>query len=250
MKDEARGRMAEKGFSPADFSANMLGRKLEKEPMKIKSLAHHLAGWSITFSIFAAAVSFFLAGCGSTKSHSGTDFPAPNSMMSSNDVVLKEADHLKIVFPGASQLDTDPIIRRDGKIGLPIVGEIKAAGKTPAELKNELGELYAKELVSSKDIAVLVLSASFPVYVTGAVGKSGKIMTDHPLTVLEAIMEAGGFDDKSANLSAVTVIRTQNGKTQNFKVNLKGVVSPGKPVDIFYLQPGDIIHVPSRMIWF
>jgi len=92
--------------------------------MKTKSLANHFAGWSITFSIFAAAVSFFLTGCGTTKSHTGTDFPAPNSMMSSNDVVLKEADHLKIVFPGAPQLNTDPIIRPDGKIGLPIVGEI------------------------------------------------------------------------------------------------------------------------------
>jgi len=117
-------------------------------------------------------------------------------------------------------------------------------------LKNELAELYSKELVSSRDITVLVLSASFPVYVTGAVSKPGKIMTDHPMTVLEAIMEAGGFDDKSANLKAVRVIRTQNGKTQNFKVNLKGVVSPGSPVDIFYLQPGDIVHVPSKMVWF
>jgi hypothetical protein len=74
-------------------------------------------------------------------------------------------------------------------------------------------------------------------------------MSDHPITVLEAVMESGGFDYMRANLKAVRVIRTTDGKTRNFKVNLKGVVN-GTPLDIFYLQPSDIVFVPTKITWF
>lgn len=216
--------------------------------MKTKSIANRFACWSVTFSILIMAASVLLTGCETTKSHSAG--PAPNSMVSSNDAVLREADRLRITFPGAEQLNTDQTIRRDGKITLPVVGEWAAAGKTPAQLKDELAERYSKELVSSKDITVVVVSASFPVYVNGAVMKPGKVTTDHPLTVLEAIMESGGFDYNRANLKSIKVVRTQNGKTETFRVNLKGVLSPGAPVDTFYLQPSDIVYVPAKITWF
>jgi polysaccharide export outer membrane protein len=168
---------------------------------------------------------------------------------STNDIILREADVVNIVFPGAENLNTTQAIRRDGKITLPDLGEIVAAGKTPTGLQKELVTLYAKELVSSKDIAVTVQSSSFPVFITGAVQRPGKILSDHPITVLEAIMESGGFDYTRANMKAVRVIRTADKKTRNFTVNLKGVINGG-PIDIFYLQPSDIVFVPTKITWF
>jgi polysaccharide export outer membrane protein len=219
----------------------------KKEPMKNKLIAHRFAHWSIAFSIFTAAALLLLTGCETAKTHTGENFPS--SIQSSNDVVLREADSLKVTFPGAEQLNTSVTIRRDGKVTLPTIGEVVAAGKTPAQLQKELVQSYSTVLVSSKDISVAVTSSSFPVYVNGAVVKPGKVTTDHPLTVLEAIMEAGGFDYKSAKFNAVKVIRTQNGKTHNYTVNLKGVLKPGSPVDVFYLQPSDIVYVPSKIVW-
>ena len=215
--------------------------------MKIKLIAHRLARLPIAFSIFAAAVLVLLTGCESTKSHTGENFPS--SIQSSNDVVLREADTVKITCPGAPELTTTAVIRRDGKITLPIIGEVMVAGKTPADLQKDLAERYKDQLVSSKDISVTAVSASFSVFVNGAVMKPGKVTVDHPMTVLEAIMESDGFDYKTANMKAVKVIRTQDGKTHNYTVNLEGVRKPGKPVDSFYLQPSDIIYVPSRITW-
>jgi polysaccharide export outer membrane protein len=225
----------------------MRRERWKKEPMKMKLIIHRLARLPIAFSIFAAAVLVLFTGCESSKSHTGENFPS--SIQSTNDIVLREADNLKIVFPGADQLTTSAVIRRDGKITLPIIGEIVAAGKTPADLQKELAQAYKGQLVSTTDISVTVVSSSFIVYVNGAVMKPGKVSADHPLTVLEAIMESGGFDYNSANLKAVKVVRTQNGKTHNYIVNLKGVLKPGYPVEVFYLQYGDIIYVPSKIHW-
>jgi polysaccharide export outer membrane protein len=197
--------------------------------------------------MLAATVLIFVTGCETQRSQytGNPGMPA----QSTNDIVLREADVVSIVFPGAENLNTAQTIRRDGKITLPDLGEIVAAGKTPTMLQKELVTLYAKELVSSKDIAVTVQSSSFPVFVTGAVQRPGKVLADHPMTVLEAIMESGGFDYNRANLKAVRVIRTTDKKTRNFTVNLKGVLN-GSQLDIFYLQPSDIVFVPAKITWF
>jgi len=215
--------------------------------MKTKSLIQYLAHWPINSLILAAACFVLLTGCETSKP-SSKDM-ASRTGKGSNDIVLKAADVVKIIFAGAEKLDTTQTIRPDGKITLPIIGELMAAGKTPADLKKELSGLYSKELVSSGDIAVAVVSASYPVYVNGAVQKPGKITVDHPMTVLEAIMESGGPNYDKANLKSVKVIRTENGQTRNYTVNLKGVLN-GSSIDIFYVQPSDIIYVPEKITWF
>lgn len=216
--------------------------------MKIKSIVNRLSCCRpFAFWILAAALMVLATGCESTKTHYHQS--APSSLLSSNDVVLREADRLKIVYPGASQLDTDVTIRRDGKITLTTVGEVVAAGKTPTELQKELADLYSKELVSSKDISVVVISSTFTVYVNGAVSNAGKVVANHPLTVLEAIMEAGGPSYERANLKSVKVIRTKDGKSKTYTINLKGLVSGG-PIDSFYLEPEDIVFVPTKVVLF
>jgi protein involved in polysaccharide export with SLBB domain len=75
--------------------------------------------------------------------------------------------------------------------------------------------------LSSKEVTVEVQSSSIPVYVTGAVLRPGKITSDHPITALEAIMEAGGFDYTKANLKAVVIIRQEGNQTKKYNLNLK-----------------------------
>jgi polysaccharide export outer membrane protein len=163
-------------------------------------------------------------------------------------MTLREGNLLKISFPGSPNLNTTQQIRRDGMISLPLVGEVRAVGKTPVELEKDLIGLYATQLLS-KEVTVEVQSSAFPIYVNGSVLHPGKIMSDRPMTAFDAIMEAGGFDSTKANLKRVVVIRQEGGRNQKFTLNLK-LVMDGKPSEPFYLKPGDTITVPEKFTWF
>lgn len=168
---------------------------------------------------------------------------------SSAPLTLREGDVVKVSIPSAPNLDATQPIRRDGRIALALVGEVQAAGLTPAELQNQLIKLYGPQLVS-KEVTVTVVSSSFVAFVSGAVLHPGKIASDHPVSVLEAIMEAGGPDYAKANLKAVVVVRqSPDGKTQNFTVNIKSVLE-GKNAEPFFLKPSDIVYVPERFALF
>jgi polysaccharide export outer membrane protein len=180
-----------------------------------------------------------------------TPLPSPQGELASAPpeiLALREGDILKISFPGSPSLDATQQIRRDGKITLPLVGEVQAAGMTAEALQQSLVKLYAPQL-SSKEITVTVTSSTFPVFVTGSVIRPGKIMSDHPITALDAIMEAGGIDYTKANLKAVRVIRHEKDRVENYTLNLRAVLE-GKETKPFYLKPSDIVFVPERFSWF
>jgi polysaccharide biosynthesis/export protein len=174
--------------------------------------------------------------------------PTVKSVQSKEDAKLQAGDVLKISFPGSPNLDTTQQIRRDGKISLQLVGEVQAEGLTPSELQSQLANLYASQLVS-KQVTVEVVSSAFPIYVTGAVLHPGKISSNHPMTALEAVMEAGGFDYTKADLKHVTVIRQEENGTKNYILDLKSVMD-GKTSEPFYLKPSDIVYVPERFQFF
>jgi len=166
-----------------------------------------------------------------------------------SEIRLREGDVIRISFPGAPNLDSSQQVRRDGKITLTLGGEVIALGKTPTELEKELLKLYESQLVV-KQVIVAVNASSFPVFVTGAVLRPGKILADRPLTVLEAVMEAGGADFAKANLKDVVVVRqVEGGKTVNFMVNLRDTLK-GRRSEPFYLKPSDIVYVPEKFSWF
>ena len=119
---------------------------------------------------------------------------------------------------------------------------------TPSELEQTLVKLYAPQ-ISSSDVTVALVSSSFPVYVTGCVLSPGRVLSSQPLTALEAVMEAGGFDYSRANLRNVHVIRRQNASSQSYVLNLKSVLDGDEKND-FYLQPNDIVYVPEKFSWF
>jgi polysaccharide biosynthesis/export protein len=128
------------------------------------------------------------------------------------------------------------------------LGEFKAAGLTPPEMEKELIKLYGPQL-QTKEVTVSVQSSAFPVYVTGAVLRPGKVLSDRPINALEAVMEAGGFDYSKANLKSVRVLRNSNGQTEHFTLNLKEVLR-GNKSEQFNLKPGDILYVPEKFSMF
>ncbi|MGH8022944.1 MAG: polysaccharide biosynthesis/export family protein, partial [Limisphaerales bacterium] len=123
--------------------------------------------------------------------------------------ILRQGDVVKVSFPGSANLNETEQIRLDGKIALPLVGDVQAAGLTPDQLQQNLVKLYAPQ-ISASDVTVAIESSSFPIYVTGCVLSPGRVLSNQPITALEAIMEAGGFDYSRANLRKVHVIRREN----------------------------------------
>jgi len=242
-----------KAFQKAGFRSPF-PENFEKDPMKMKSLIRRVALWPLAFSMLAAVLLVVVSGCQTSKQERPPNFNSKDVALppqNTNDVVMKEGDVVKVVFPnGGEKLDTVATIRPDGKITLQVIGDVTASGKTPEQFRKELADRYSKEIVSSQDISVILVSSSFQVYVMGAVLHPGKITADHALTALEALMEAGGFDPERAQLKKVKVVRTKDGRTQTFIVNLKGVQTPGDPVEIFYLKIGDIVIVPQKLVIF
>jgi polysaccharide biosynthesis/export protein len=190
----------------------------------------------------ALAVLLAVMGCQTPKT------PLSQSTEQPDAFSLHEGDVVKISFPDAPTLDTTQQIRRDGKIELSLVGEVQAAGYAPDQLEKELLKLYAPQLLS-KQVNVTVVSSSFPVFVSGSVLRPGKVVSDRPLTVLQAIMEAGGFDHATADLKAVVVSRIENGQARKYTVNVQAVLE-GKSTASFYLKPSDVVYVPEKFSWF
>ena len=170
------------------------------------------------------------------------------AVTNSDSIVLSPGDTVRLTFPGAENLNRVALIRRDGYVTLPLVGEFKAAGLRPREMEKQLLELYGPQL-QTKEVSVAVESSAFPVYVTGAVLRPGKILSDRPLTALEAIMEAGGFDYTKANLKSIRVLRTREGRTEQYLLNIKRVLQ-GQDSQQFQLKPGDIVYVPEKFNFF
>ena len=156
---------------------------------------------------------------------------------------LAPGDLLKIVFPGAPELTQAQKVRSDGKISLPIIGEVSASGKKLSDLQAELSRLYQPQLKNT-DVVITLESSSIPVYVSGAVNHPGKVLLDRPMTALEAIMEAGGISNLGS-LSKVIVIRNSQGKHFTTTLNLSPTLS-GRTTDAFPLRPYDMIVVPER----
>jgi polysaccharide export outer membrane protein len=191
-----------------------------------------------------------LAGCetqnSSTAALKEAQAAAASELATTNSELLRlrEGDQVKISFPSSPTFDTTQQIRRDGRITMSLVGDVDVVGMTPAELEKKMVDLYAAQL-SSKLVTVEVVSSLIPIYVTGMVLRPGKIMSDHPITALGAVMEAGGYDVNTANLKDVVVMRREGNIMKNYHFNLRDELK-GKQSELFWLKPYDIIYVPQR----
>jgi protein involved in polysaccharide export with SLBB domain len=161
--------------------------------------------------------------------------------------VLAPEDVLKISFTGAPELNQTQKIPADGKLSMPLIGDVYAAGKTLGQLQSELTRLYQPQLQNS-EVVVSLESRALPVVVSGAVQKPGKIVFERPATILEAIMEAGGFTPE-ADLKKVSLIRNVNGYQRTEMFDLRPVLR-GVPTRATYVSGGDVIFIPEKLLNF
>jgi polysaccharide export outer membrane protein len=132
-------------------------------------------------------------------------------------------------------------VRPDGKVSLPLVNDIQAAGLTPSRLRQELTRRLS-EFVPSPEVAVIVREVhSAKVSVVGSVRSPGRYEVRSPATVLELIALAQGFTD-FASRDRIVVLR-QNGTPSRITFNYRKITD-GSDQDNFFVQPGDIIVVP------
>ena len=150
--------------------------------------------------------------------------------------ILSSGDVVRINFRKAPDLNQTQRIRSDGQLNLLQVGSVKAGGRSLDSLHDELARRY--EVKSPSDITISLDAAYSSVYVTGAVLRPGKVNLDRPMTVLEVIMESGGFDRESANLKHVSLTRLTNGKYVTAEMDMR------KQPEAVYVQPFDMIEVP------
>ncbi len=204
----------------------------------VRVLKHASAGCAI------AGLLLVLTGCQVPT----TPIPAGQSTTLAEAQKLREGDVIRVAFPGSPGLDMQQTIRRDGRITLNLLGELRVVGLSPVELEKLLIERYASQLVS-KEVLVSVVSSSYSVYVTGAVMNQGEVKADQPLTVLEAIMKGGGFDFTRANTRAVSVVRSENGTNKKYTIDLQKILD-GEQSEPFYLLPSDVVYVPVKFRWF
>ena len=193
----------------------------------------------IAFGFLAGLVLLVAGGCSSASRG-----PLPNQPTFNTPVVLSPGDVIKLSFPGSNELNQSQKIRADGKLSLPLIGEVTAAGKTLPAFQTELAKLYKTQLRNA-DVLVTLESGTATVIVSGYVSKPGKFSFDRPTTVFQAIMEAGGVSEYG-NLGKVRLIRTVNGQQQTQTLNLKSAMG-GKTTNVYYVKDGDVIYVAQRL---
>lgn len=193
-------------------------------------------------SLVMIAAAFLLAGSASADDKKDDKKQPAQPPSLSDEYRLGPGDKLRIEVYKDPQLSQSVQVRPDGKITLPLVGDVDASGRTPIELRDTLTKSL-KEYMNNPTVTVIVVEAiASQVTVMGEVSKPGAIQLHGPLTVLQVIAMAGGFKE-FANTKDVRVLRQNgNGTMQTLRFNYKDVVNgDAKP---FLLRSGDTVIVP------
>ncbi len=203
----------------------------------------------------AIVLTLALAVCGSTRAaQADAERPlatqpaaesrqVPTGVELPPDYVIGPEDVLGVVFWREPDLSGDVTVRPDGRISLPVIGEIEAAGLRPEALKARILTAAGK-YVSDANVAVVVRTInSRKVFITGRVTTPGTYPLTGPRTVLQLIALAGGLTEY-ADAKSITVVREENGATKSLKVNYKEI-SKGRSLEQnIQLKPGDTVVVP------
>jgi polysaccharide biosynthesis/export protein len=134
-------------------------------------------------------------------------------------------------------------VRPDGKISLPLINDVQAAGLAPSQLAAEISEKL-KKFITDPQVTVIVTAVnSQRVYVLGEVTRPGAFPMIPGMTILQLLSDAGGFT-AFANRKNIHVVRMENGKQVKYPFNYNDALRGTKPGQNITLQPGDTVVVP------
>jgi polysaccharide export outer membrane protein len=183
------------------------------------------------FLVFAALI------CGGCQS----PLPLlPNPPGPKTAVRLSPGDVIKASYADETIPDQTQKIRRDGKVSLPLIGEVTAAGKRVIDFQHELVRRYEGQL-ESNEVLVTLENGTATVTVAGFANKPAAYSFDRPTTVYQAVMQAGGVSDYGS-ASNIHLTRVINGEQRSETINLRPAIH-GQPVRPEYVQDGDVIYI-------
>ncbi len=187
--------------------------------------------------------SFVLVGCAGVH-------PVPEAFQEvpllEEEYVIGVSDQLRITVWKNPELMVEAVpVRPDGRISVPLVNDVEAAGLTPEELKEVVTERLS-EYIATPVVTVVVMGAnSRAVTILGGVVRTGKIGINQRTRLTEAISSAGGFTP-FANKKRVSVLRLRpDGEMDQFVFNTVAFIKGKAPGTNVYLRPGDTIVVPD-----
>jgi polysaccharide export outer membrane protein len=159
------------------------------------------------------------------------------------DYRIGPQDVLRIDVWKEAEISRTVPVRPDGKISLPLLNDVQAAGLTAMQLSNNIAD-GLKKYISSPQVTVSVSEInSRRIYVTGEVTRPSAFPLLPNMTVLQALSSSGGFT-QFARLKKIYVLRMKDGKQEKYPFNYKEAVEGKRPEQNILLQPGDVIVVP------
>ena len=168
--------------------------------------------------------------------------PAPPAAAPADSYIIGASDMLAITVWKETSMSGSDLVRPDGMISLPLLGDVKAAGLTPLQLSGQIASRL-KKFIQDPNVSVVVVAIhSKIVYLLGEVGKKGPLEMTPGMTMLQAIASAGGLTDY-ANTKKMYILRDEDGKHQKIPVRYKDALKGDSSLDVA-LKPGDTIVVP------
>jgi len=161
---------------------------------------------------------------------------------SDSDYVIGADDVLRISVWKEPDLSETLPVRPDGKISMPLLNDVPAAGLTPLQLKDSLTEKLKKFIADPRVTVVVTAMASRRIFVSGEVLHTGPMTLLPHMTMLQALSQAGF--SQFANLKGIYLLRTENGKQEKLPFNYKEVIKGNHPEQNIVLKPGDTVVVP------
>jgi polysaccharide export outer membrane protein len=164
----------------------------------------------------------------------------------SNDYVIGPGDTLQIFVWRSPELSSTVPVRPDGKISTPLVEDMIAVGKTPAQLARDIETVLAVyvKLPQVNVIVTQALSAFSQIKVIGQVQHAQSVPYREGMTVLDVVLQVGGLMPYAAG-NRSKLIRVENGKQQDIKIKLEALINQGDMKQNLALKPGDVLVVPQ-----
>src|SRR5262245_15820397 len=195
-------------------------------------------------SLLAVGGAMVLAvACASRPTVAPPPDPAPDTP--SAPYVIGVRDLLRITVWQNDAVSVDVPVRPDGKVSVPLIDDVVAAGQTPEQLKAVITKRLSKHL-ESPDVTVIVLEMNSRfVSVVGRVLKTSRVPVSENLRVVEAIALAGGFDEFADRDNVRVVRHLPDGKEVEYHFDYDAYMAGRAPNSNFLLQSGDVIYVPD-----
>jgi polysaccharide export outer membrane protein len=199
-------------------------------------------------ALLAAAVLAVLSACASNLPTAPAMVAAGPLANTESAYVIGPSDQLAINVWHQPELSSQPIVRPDGKISMPLVEDMPAAGRTPTELGNAIAATL-KEYVQDPKVTVIVTNFVGPfnrqIRVIGEAAKPQAIAYRHNMTVLDVMIQVGGLTEFASGNRAILTRTAENGGHERYRLRLYDLLNNGDIAANAIVMPGDVIIIPQ-----